>query len=72
MLLIFQKLYHLISILALYVPIMKILMLLPENELNHHVSTLIVKVASQLKSRKLEERQLARGILSEMAVILGK
>lgn len=57
--------------LTLYVPIMKILMLLPEEELNHHVSTLIVKVASQLRSRKLEERQLARGILSEMAVTLG-
>ena len=57
--------------LGLYVPIMKILMLLPEEELNAHISTLIVTVASQLKSRKLEERQLARGILCEMAAVLG-
>ena len=54
-----------------YVPIMKILMLMPEEELNHHASTLIVKVASQMKSRRLEERQLAREILCEMAAILG-
>ena len=46
-------------------------MLLPEEELNAHISTLIVTVASQLKSRKLEERQLARGILCEMASVLG-
>ena len=44
--------------LGLYVPIMKILMLLPQEELNMHISTLIVTVASTLKSRKLEERQL--------------
>ena len=44
--------------LGLYVPIMKILMLLPKEELNMHISTLIVTVASTLKSRKLEERQL--------------
>ena len=50
---------------------MKILMLMPEEELNHHASTLIVKVASQMKSRRLEERQLAREILCEMAAILG-
>ena len=37
---------------------MKILMLLPKEELNMHISTLIVTVASTLKSRKLEERQL--------------
>ena len=46
-------------------------MLLPEEELNTHISTLIVTVASTLKSRKLEERQLARGILCEMATVLG-
>ena len=46
-------------------------MLMPEEELNHHASTLIVKVASQMKSRRLEERQLAREILCEMAAILG-
>ena len=57
--------------LTLYVPIMKILMLMPEEELNHHASTLIVKVASQMKSRRMEERQLAREILCEMAAILG-
>ena len=46
-------------------------MLMSEEELNHHASTLIVKVASQMKSRRLEERQLAREILCEMAAILG-
>ena len=60
-----------ISLTPRYVPIMKILMLMPEEELNHHASTLIVKVASQMKSRRLEERQLAREILCEMAAILG-
>lgn len=57
--------------LALYVPIMKILMLLPEQELNNHVSTLLVTVSAQLKSRRIEERQLARDILCQMSGLLG-
>ncbi len=58
---------------ALYVPIVKILMLLPsaDSELNNHVSTLIVSVASVLRSRKREEREPARKILCEMAALLG-
>ena len=57
--------------LALYVPIMKILLLLPEEELNSHISTLIVTVAGQLRSRKIEEREPSRRILCEMATLLG-
>lgn len=58
--------------LGLYLPILKILLLLPsKDELNNHVSTLIVTAASQLRSRRKEEREPARKILCEMAALLG-
>lgn len=50
---------------------MKILMLLPEEELNSHIDTLLVTAASQLRSRKKEEREPARRILCEMSALLG-
>lgn len=57
--------------LALFVPIMKILMLLPEDELNSNIDTLLVTAAAQLRSRKKEEREPARRILCEMSGLLG-
>lgn len=55
---------------ALYVPILKILLLYPK-KLNSFISTLFVQVARKLRSRLIEDRKLARDILGEMVQILG-
>ena len=57
--------------IALFVPILKILLIFPQDWLKSNLSMLVINLASKLRSRKHEERKAARDVLCEMATLLG-
>ena len=58
--------------IALFVPILKIMIVFPDDWIKSNLSMLIVNLASKLRSRKIEERTAARDVLCEIAKLLGR
>ena len=57
--------------IALFVPILKIMLMFPEDWLKSNLSMLVINLSSKLRSRKIEERREARDVLCQMAKLLG-
>ena len=57
--------------IALFVPILKIMMMFPDSWLKSNLSMLLINLASRLRSRKIEERTGSRDVLCQMAKVLG-
>ena len=57
--------------IALFVPILKIMLIFPQDWLKSKLSMLVINLSSKLRSRKIEERTAARDVLCEIAKLLG-
>ena len=57
--------------IALFVPILKIMLIYPDNWLKSNLSLLVINLTSKLRSRKIEERTAARDVLCQIVKLLG-
>ena len=57
--------------IALFVPILKIMLIYPDNWLKSNLSMILINLASRLRSRKIEERTSSRDVLCQIAKLLG-
>jgi hypothetical protein len=58
--------------IALFVPILKIMIIFPDDWIKSNLSMIIINLSSKLRSRKIEERTAARDVLCQIAKLLGR